>query len=603
MTAKEKLGVCMSMPLNAGIRRFVLTGAIAVVSMAWAMPTKEEIKRVQPLVNELMSEHVDAYKANKKTAKEVGDAALGLVKVAEGEAAKCILLKGAIYYYSRARDFERVADVLDEVSTQIKDVPASEMESLAAMALANAKDGEARRLRNMQQAASDRVAAEKEIASFKSELRRNGYSETTLRGLADAYVRAGNWPKALKVFAKLDVKAAVFELGQKKDPGGCDALKAADYWWDYKTKNDTPYRIHAAALYRKALYEGLAEGLKEVLVKKRLAEVEALVSPKAAAESKQASVRPAALSAARGDRNPLYCVIDLSAGPNARKYPISYLSAEPKGGWTDKYKTTNLVLRRIEPGSFIMGWKQKVEANRVTFKRPFYIGVFEVTQKQYALVTGQKPSKYPGEMRPLDTISWEKLRGPASVHNWPEVNTVASDSFIGRIRARTGLDGFDLPTQAQWEYACRAGTTTDRYDGSKYTRDKMWRDSIDHCYRLGRCAVNQKLKGYKEPNWVKHNPDGKGGFYEASTIVGMYPPNPWGLYDMYGNVMEMCLSQKYDSWGKDGERPTGKIVQEGRALCGEPWDEPMIGSARSFFVSPSRDCAADVGFRLALWPD
>ena len=67
MTAKEKLGVCMSMPLNAGIRRFVLTGAIAVVSMAWAMPTKEEIKRVQPLVNELMSEHVDAYKGVPRT--------------------------------------------------------------------------------------------------------------------------------------------------------------------------------------------------------------------------------------------------------------------------------------------------------------------------------------------------------------------------------------------------------------------------------------------------------------------------------------------------------------------------------------------------------
>ena len=78
--------------------------------LAWAMPTKDEIKRVEPLVNELMSAHVKGYTANRKSANEVGDAAFHFVKEAQAEAAKYVLLKGAIHYYSLARDFDKVAD-------------------------------------------------------------------------------------------------------------------------------------------------------------------------------------------------------------------------------------------------------------------------------------------------------------------------------------------------------------------------------------------------------------------------------------------------------------------------------------------------------------
>ena len=600
MAMKLKLNEQTSRSSSTGFRRFVVTAVAVAASMVWAMPTKEEIRQVQPLVNELMSEHVKAYKSGKKSAKEVGDAAEDLANQAEQEAAKIVLIKGAVYYYSIAKEFDKAADILETISTRISNIPPSYVEELASMALANAGRGRAQRLRGIQHTASEQVAAVKEIAACKVKLREKHRDPTILRELAAAYVRYGDWQRALKVFAVLEVKAAIYERNPD-DAKDFNALNAADYWWDFKAKDTAPYRIHAAALYRKAIDDGLATGLKKALAEKRIAETKPLTQ-QSQDSGKTESAQQAAM--AMKDRGKMFCVIDLSAGPDARKYPISYLSTEPSGGWTDEYKTRKLVLRRIEPGSFIMGWNQGDESHRVTFKKPFYLGVFEVTQKQYALVTGEKPSRYSGEMRPLDTISWEKLRGPADVYNWPEVKTVAPDTFIGRIRAKTGIVGFDLPTQAQWEYACRAGTTTDRYDGSKFYRDKHWSDSINHRYKLGRCAVNQKLKGYKEPNFVekenKRKPDGKGGFFEATTIVGMYPPNPWGLYDMYGNVMEMCLSQKYDFWGKDGEHPSGKVVKSGRALCGEPWDEPIIGSSRCYFESPSRNCHADVGFRLAL---
>jgi uncharacterized repeat protein (TIGR02543 family) len=200
--------------------------------------------------------------------------------------------------------------------------------------------------------------------------------------------------------------------------------------------------------------------------------------------------------------NPLYCVIDLSAGVNAVSYPVTYLSDVPAGGWTDEYKTTKLVLRRIEPGSFKMNGSYDV-----TITKAFYCGVFEVTQKQYELVTGSKPSNFSGDKLPVEKVSWNMVRGNSDTYNWPTIKTVDPNSFIGRIQARTGLN-FDLPTEAQWEYACRAGTITTYY----------WGDSMDGAYA-----------------WYSGNSSSK------THIVGTRTPNEWGLYDMSGNVWEWCL--------------------------------------------------------------
>lgn len=259
--------------------------------------------------------------------------------------------------------------------------------------------------------------------------------------------------------------------------------------------------------------------------------------------------------------NDLFYVIDLSGGPNATRWPVSCLAAVPKGGWTDEYKTTKLVLRRIEKGN-ISGINNGVSdaVSSITIDKPYYIGVFEVTSAQYALMKGGS-----GDARPQGIVSYDTLRGTSAGALYPDSTAVDATSVIGILRTKTGLTTLDLPTEAQWEYACRAGTTSDYNNGGSTEADLA---------TLGRYSGNQN--------------DGRGGFSGGTTTVGSYAPNRWGLYDMHGNVQEWCLE-----WYRQGSF---------RALRGGSY-RPVLGGCRSGERSgwgPSNDGYGvyGLGFRL-----
>ena len=218
---------------------------------------------------------------------------------------------------------------------------------------------------------------------------------------------------------------------------------------------------------------------------------------------------------------PRYLVVDLNTGV------ITTSSAGPDLS-EDTCRTTELWLRRIQKGTFTMG-SPDTEVGRfssetqhqVTLTEDFYIGVFPITQKQFSLVYGSNPSNYQGDTRPVEKVNYGILRGESKGAGWPSSNEVDEDSFLGKLRAKTGRD-FDLPTEAQWEYACRAGTTTALNTGKNLT----WPSQDSAMDEAGRYLSNQK--------------DGRGGCSEH-TKVGSYLPNAWGLYDMHGNVRECCL--------------------------------------------------------------
>ena len=265
-----------------------------------------------------------------------------------------------------------------------------------------------------------------------------------------------------------------------------------------------------------------------------------------------------------------YMVIDLSGGSNAVNFPISYMDEIPSGGWTDEYKTTKLVLRHIDAGTFIMGspadevgrepYFAKETQHEVTLTKSFYAGVFEVTQKQLYLVMGTNTSyNKTGDAHPCECVGYGRIRGINNGASWPTSRQVDEDSFMGILRRKTGFNGFDLPTEAQWEYACRAGTTTALNSG-KNLMNAIEDENMDE---VGR-----------------YNYSSGGGWGHAA--VGQYACNAWGLYDMHGNVSEHCLDWLSAEMSSEPVvDPLGPANGERHVYRGGNWGDSDASECRS----------------------
>ena len=294
---------------------------------------------------------------------------------------------------------------------------------------------------------------------------------------------------------------------------------------------------------------------------------------------------------------PDYLVMDLASGE--RRYYTS-TNALPDGGLAnDIYKTTRLVMRRIPAGgeTFTMGAPYSENnfsgsnlyreyPHTVGFSDDYYIGIYEFTGGQYKSAMGTpwhelNNSANPpiADKKPLYTIKRVHIRGSGSSRWWPEQgHAVDSNLLIGRLRSMSGGLEFDLPTEAQWEYACRAGTTT---------------------------KFNSGLDSGLEPYaWFASNSGG------ALHEVGLLIPNTWGLYDMHGNVWEMCLD-KYslaNGWWYAGFAQDADIVDppgpsgatqddESRVIRGGAYNEET-GPCRSAFRASLTSWGWQHGFRV-----
>ena len=221
---------------------------------------------------------------------------------------------------------------------------------------------------------------------------------------------------------------------------------------------------------------------------------------------------------------------------------------------TDLGKDVKLEMILIPAGKFVMGSPESEKGrskgetqHEVTLTKPFYMGKYEVTQEQWDAVMINNRSFYRGPKLPVTSVSWENCQ-----------------EFIKKLNAKTS-GGYRLPTEAEWEYSCRAGTTTAYSYGDSITKN------------------DSNVEGL------------------STKVVGSYKPNAFGLYDMHGNVWEWCEDWKVDYPKEAVIDPKGPEAGKNRVLRGGSFTGVGMHSrsANWFDNLPSTWNIDYLGFRLA----
>jgi len=248
---------------------------------------------------------------------------------------------------------------------------------------------------------------------------------------------------------------------------------------------------------------------------------------------------------------PAYMVVDLS--DKSREYYTSE-AALPLGGLSnDVYRTQKVVFRKIPARG--VTWRMGSPAGElgryddevphlVTLTKDYYLGVFELTQGQYEFAAGEKFSSFFSNLtcyatRPIEGVGSRMLRNTSSFFPTAGYDSLTTGTIVEKMRTKSGVK-VDLPTEAQWEYACRAGTGTALSSGRNLTNV----DSCPNVAELGRYYKNAGLSDDASDTAAIRESDDTVG----TARVGSYPANAWGLYDMHGNVAEYCLDEygEYD---------------------------------------------------------
>ena len=224
----------------------------------------------------------------------------------------------------------------------------------------------------------------------------------------------------------------------------------------------------------------------------------------------------------------------------------------------------------IPPGEFVMGSpadelgrSPDETQHRVTLTHGFWLGKYEVTQAQWEAVVGSNPSQFKGIILPVESVSWNDISG--------------SGGFLEKANQQgASKGGFYLPTEAQWEYACRAGTTTALNSGEDLTT------SMGACLNLTTIA------------WYGKNSN------EETHRGGLKKANAWGLHDMHGNVWEWCMDWTGNYPSQAITDPRGPNSNSIRAVRGGGW----VSDAGSCRIAARRNYPQNgvnnyVGFRLA----
>ncbi|MDR1985344.1 MAG: formylglycine-generating enzyme family protein [Treponema sp.] len=237
---------------------------------------------------------------------------------------------------------------------------------------------------------------------------------------------------------------------------------------------------------------------------------------------------------------------------------------------------------QIQGGTFTMG-SPDAELHRENDEIPhqvtvgsFYMGKYEVTQQEYDAMMGGNPSRFKGDRLPVEQVSWFDAVAYCNVRSQKEGLTPAYSINGEKVTWNPHADGYRLPTEAEWEYAARGGTTTPFSTGNDITTSQANYN--------GNYPYNQNTPGI---------------YREKTTPVGSFAPNPWGLYDMHGNVNEWCWDWYGPYSTESQDNPWGASTGSSRVNRGGSWSSyaKYLRSAIRNYNMPSYRYG-NRGFRL-----
>ena len=247
----------------------------------------------------------------------------------------------------------------------------------------------------------------------------------------------------------------------------------------------------------------------------------------------------------------------------------------------------------IEGGTFQMGspesemQRETDEVQHEVTVSDFYIGRYEVTQEQYQEVMGENPSNFDGENLPVENVSWydaiEYCNRLSEQEGLTPVYTVDGES----VSWDRSANGYRLPTEAEWEYAARAGTTT------PFNTETSISDEEANYY-------GHYPYGIEENYFSQGNLETQPGRYRQTTVeVNSFSPNKWGLYNIHGNVAEWCFDYYGEYDLENTDNPTGPTTGTLRVNRGGGWNDYAKHLRSAYRASTTPDQRMNnIGFRV-----
>lgn len=265
--------------------------------------------------------------------------------------------------------------------------------------------------------------------------------------------------------------------------------------------------------------------------------------------------------------------------------------SEPGRNQIDNNIPANFVM--ISGGIFQMGspedeaWRCEDETQHTVTVSDFYMSIYELTQAEYQVVIGENPSSFSGEDLPVENISWLDAIRYCNARSEQEGLTPAYTVDGQSVTWNRSANGYRLPTEAEWEYACRAGTTTPFNTETSI--------SAEECNYFGHYPYEIENNYFSQGNL-----DTKPGEYRQTTVaVSSFSPNRWGLYNMHGNVGEWVWDF-YGAYGTDEQTdPTGAGTGTLRVYRGGGWNDFAKNMRSAYRATLAEDKGSfNIGIRL-----